>query len=195
MKYDHLIQSMELEAEKKIQDIRDRIALESKEIQDKTRMEGESIRTDTISKLKKRVAIEVNKKLYQAREGVNEKVALEHESAINEVFSEARQKLGPVRENAAYPAWFGTMFDEVMNGMAGDDIVLHIDPRDLDLCRKLADGRGLALQVVIPDISTAGGLNGSCYEGKIIVRNTIEDRLLQAKNIMKSGIFRELYGD
>jgi vacuolar-type H+-ATPase subunit E/Vma4 len=194
MKYDHLIQSMELDAEKKIHDIRDRIASEGKEIQDRARTEGERVRDEIISELRNRAAIEMNKKLYQAREEVNEKVALEHESAINDVFSEAGQRLDLVRQNPAYPGWFSTMLDEVLSGMTGDDIMLHVDPRDLDVCRTLVHGRGLNLQV-LPDISTAGGLNGSCYEGKILVRNTIEDRLLQAKNIMKSDIFRALYGD
>ncbi|HVP94142.1 MAG TPA: V-type ATP synthase subunit E family protein [Methanoregulaceae archaeon] len=194
MKYDHLIQSMELDAEKKIQDISDRIARERKEIQDKARAEGESVRIETISKLRNRAAIEMNKKLYQAREEVNQNVALEHESAINEVFSKVRLALDRVRENSSYPVWFNIMLDEVLSGMTGDDIVLHVDPRDLDLCKKLVHDRGLAIQV-LPDISTAGGLNGSCYEGKIIVRNTVEDRLLKAKKIMKSSIFRALYGD
>jgi vacuolar-type H+-ATPase subunit E/Vma4 len=194
MKYDHLIQSMELEAGKKIQDISDRIAKERKEILDKARAEGESVRIETVSKLQKSAVIEMNKKLYEAKEKVNENVALEHESAINEVFSEAGIALSLVRENTGYHVWFGKMLDEVLSGMSGDDTVLHVDPGDMDLCKKLVHDRGLNVQV-LPDISTAGGLNGSCYDGKILVRNTIEDRLQQAKKIMKSSIFRAMYGD
>jgi vacuolar-type H+-ATPase subunit E/Vma4 len=194
MKYDHLIQSMELEAGKKIQDINDRIAVERNEILEKARAEGENIRIATVKQTEKRAVIEMNKKLYEAKEKVNENVALEHESALDEVFSKARSTLDLTREEAGYPESFGRMLDEVLSGIGGEDIALHVDPRDLDLCRKLVHDRNLDV-LVLPDISTAGGLNGSCCEGKIVVRNTIEDRLLQAKKLMKSTIFRALYGD
>jgi V/A-type H+/Na+-transporting ATPase subunit E len=194
MKYDHLIQSMELEAGKKIQDIGDRIAEERDEILDQARAEGEKVRIDTVWKLKKRAAVEMNKKLYEAREKVNAELALDHETAIDEVFSKARSTLDLTREEPGYPVSFGRMLDEVLDGLCGDDIVLHVDPRDLDLCRKLVQERNLGVSI-LSDIATAGGLNGSCYEGKIVVRNTLEDRLQQAKKMMKSSIFRALYGD
>ena len=194
MKYDHLIQSMELEAGKKIQDINDRIAGERDGILDNARAEGENIRRETVKSREKSAVIEMNKKLYDAKEKVNEKVALEHESAIDEVFSQAGRALDQARGDPGYPLWFGTMLDEVLRGLEGDDIVLHVDPRDLELCKKLVHERNLNV-LVLSDISTKGGLNGSCYDGKILVRNTIEDRLLQAKKIMKPGIFRALYGD
>ena len=194
MKYDHLIQSMELEAGKKIQDINDRIAGERNGILDNARAEGENIRRETVKNREKSAVIEMNKKLYDAKEKVNEKIALEHESAMDEVFSEAGRALDQVRGNTGYPQWFGTMLDEVLCGLDGDDIVLHVDPGDLELCKKLVHERNLNVKV-LSDLSTRGGLNGSCYDGKILVRNTIEDRLLQAKKIMKPGIFRALYGD
>jgi len=194
MKYDHLIQSMELEAGKKIQDISDRIAGERNEILEKARAEGENIRIETVKQIEKRAVIEMNKKLYEAKEKVNSEVALEHESAIDEVFAKAGSTLDMTREETGYPFSFGRMLDEVLAGLTGDDIVLHVDPRDLDLCKKLVHDRKLAV-LVLPDTPTAGGLNGSCFDGKIVVRNTIEDRLLQAKKIMKSSIFRALYGD
>jgi len=194
MKYDHLIQSMELEAGKKIQDINDRIAGERDGILDNARAEGENIRRETVKSREKSAVIEMNKKLYDAKEKVNEKVALEHESAMDEVFTEAGRALDQARGNTGYPQWFGAMLDEVLHGLDGDDIVLHVDPRDLELCKKLVHERNLNV-MVLPDLSSKGGLNGSCYDGKILIRNTIEDRLIQAKKIMKPGIFRALYGD
>lgn len=194
MKYDHLIQSMELEAGKKIQEISDRIAGERNKILEKARVEGENIRAATVKRIEERAAMEMNKKVYEAKEKVSENIALEHESAIDEVFSKARSNLDLTRQDTGYPASFGRMLDEVLDGLSGDDFVLHVDQRDLDLCKKLVHDRNLDVRI-LPDIATAGGLTGSCYDGKIVVRNTIEDRLLQAKKIMKYSIFRALYGD
>jgi vacuolar-type H+-ATPase subunit E/Vma4 len=48
---------------------------------------------------------------------------------------------------------------------------------------------------IVPDLITGGGLNGSSPDGKIIIRNTVEDRLARAKERMKIVVFSGLYGD
>lgn len=194
MKYDHLIQSMEAGAEEKIRDIRERSAAEREEILGKVRIDVERLRMDFLADTRQKAAIEMNKQLYHAREEVNVKVASEREAAFNEVFLEARQRVSQIREMPDYKVCFTAMLDEVLRGLTGEDIVLHVDPRDLELCKNLVRDRGLNLEIHL-DLSTAGGLNGSCSDGKILVRNTIDDRLEHAREIMKTEIFRALQGD
>jgi vacuolar-type H+-ATPase subunit E/Vma4 len=194
MKYDHLTQSMESGAEEKIGDIRGRAAREREEILDKARSEGERLKQDILADMRRKVAIGTNKQLYRARETVTVTMAEDHESALDGIFSQALGRIGQVRKSPDYIACFMAMLEEVLAGLDGDDIVLHVDPLDMDLCKTVIRDMGPGITIVT-DIQTAGGLNGSCSNGKILVLNTVEDRLRRAKDVMKPEIFRELYGD
>jgi vacuolar-type H+-ATPase subunit E/Vma4 len=194
MKYDHLTQSMESGAEEKIGVIRERAAREREEILDKARSGGERLKQDILADMRRKVAIETNKQLYRAREAVTVTIAEDHESALDGIFSQALGRIGHIRKSPDYLACFMAMLEEVLAGLDGDDIVLHVDPIDLEICKTIIRDKGPGITVVA-DISTSGGLNGSCSDGKILVLNTVEDRLRRARDVMKPELFRELYGD
>ena len=66
--------------------------------------------------------------------------------------------------------------------------IIHIDKRDLELCREILKERGLDREVV-GDLNTAGGVRITTADGKITVDNTIESRFERAKEILRQEIF------
>ena len=86
------------------------------------------------------------------------------------------------------------MLAEITESLDSEKIRLHIDKKDEALCRQCIKDAGKELELVT-DLTTRGGLNGSTPDGKVIIRNTIEDRLARAKERMKTVVFSGLYGD
>ena len=85
------------------------------------------------------------------------------------------------------------MLKEAILELEGEEIQLHIDKRDENLCKKLLSELKLNCEIVT-DITCAGGLNASTKDGKFIVFNTIESRFERAKVLLKPEIFATLYG-
>lgn len=97
------------------------------------------------------------------------------ERAVNDVFEAALAELAAVRARPDYPQSFRNLADEALSGVEGDFDVL-VDPADADLARAVLAERGVDA-TVRPDLSTTGGLVIALEGGRIMRRNTLEDRL------------------
>jgi V/A-type H+-transporting ATPase subunit E len=71
--------------------------------------------------------------------------------------------------------------------------VVHVDPRDVELCKKT-----LALLRLVPeirsDITTAGGMVASLPDNSIVISNTVESRMQRAKELKRKEIHAILTG-
>ena len=75
-----------------------------------------------------------------------------------------------------YASLYERLVDEVIRSLAGEQIVLHIDPADAMLCEKVLHKNGLDY-CIEEDLRTIGGLCGTSADGKIRADNTLETRL------------------
>jgi vacuolar-type H+-ATPase subunit E/Vma4 len=108
-------------------------------------------------------------------------------------FSEANKTLSSARSRADYENNFRKMLQEVVLELEGEEIQLHIDKRDENLCKKLLLELKLNCDVVT-DITTLGGLNANTKDGRFIIFNTTDSRFEKAKGLLKPEIFTTLYG-
>jgi V/A-type H+-transporting ATPase subunit E len=86
------------------------------------------------------------------------------------------------------------MVSEAMEELAGEEVTVHIDPRDEPLCREILSEIQRNCKVVT-DLTTPGGMNATTAGERLMVFNTLESRLQRAKELMKSEIMSTLYGD
>jgi V/A-type H+/Na+-transporting ATPase subunit E len=194
MKYDHLIKAIEDGAEEKIRDIRDSKDREIREILEHAETESSQLRKDLLAETKRKIDVEKNKKIYSAREQAKDHLTRARHDACQEVFHEADVRLTSLRESPSYETFFKAVMTEILSSLDSEKILLHVDKKDESLCRRLIKDTGKEFDIVT-DISTLGGLNGSTPDGKVVIRNTIEDRLARAKERMKIVVFSGLYGD
>jgi vacuolar-type H+-ATPase subunit E/Vma4 len=195
MKYDHLIQAIEEGAEEKLRDFREGKDREIREIQERAEIASEQLRNDLLVETKQRINLENNKKIYSAREQAKDlQTRARHETCLS-VFREAEARVSSLRSSPSYETFFRGVLAEIIESLDSDKIRLHIDKKDEALCRKLIkDNIGKEFDI-ITDLTTNGGLNGSTPDEKVLVRNTIEDRLARAKERMNGFVFSGLYGD
>jgi vacuolar-type H+-ATPase subunit E/Vma4 len=110
---------------------------------------------------------------------------------MNEVFETAADALGRVRSSSGYSALFGRLADEALAGIDGE-VVVRVDPADKSLAEAKLRDAGVA-GTVETDISTAGGLVVELAGGRIIRRNTLEDRLERVRQYVQGDVAKALY--
>ncbi|OPY25836.1 MAG: V-type proton ATPase subunit E [Methanocella sp. PtaU1.Bin125] len=113
---------------------------------------------------------------------------------FDQAYAEAGRSLGAFRGNEGYAGCYGRLLSEALGELGDGDPVLHIDPRDEEICRALLAGMGLHCEIS-PDLQTDGGLNASTRDGMVLISNTVESRLARAKDRLKLDVFSLLYGD
>ena len=194
MPYEELIEAVEVSAQEKIRDLKEKTYREATEITKEAESKDESIRMRYLEAVKKAVEIERNEAIVKIKEETKMQLIRVKEETYQKAFSEAKAILSSAREKANYKNSFRKMLIEAAAEMAGEEIRLHIDKRDENLCKKLLPELHLTCEIAT-DLTCAGGLNASTKDERFIVFSTIESRLEKAKELLKSEIFTILYGD
>ena len=193
MSIEQLIESVEVSAEERITELREKAYRQSVEIRNEAEGKDGAIKQKHLDAVKKSVEVERNKSIAKIKDETRMQITRTKDEVYKKAFFEAQKILSSVRARADYENNFRKMLQEVVLELEREDIQLHIDKRDENLCQKLLSELKLNHDVVT-DITTAGGLNASTKDGKFIVFNTIESRFEKAKALLKPEIFTTLYG-
>jgi V/A-type H+-transporting ATPase subunit E len=194
MPYEQLIESVELCAEDKIRAIIDRANQDAENIKTETKGKSEIIKKRYLDAVKKTVDSERRKSIAKINEENHMRLIRAKDNVFKHAFTEAQKILLSVRSQTNYENIFRKLLKETLLELEGEEILLHIDKRDENLCKKLLAELTLNHEIVT-DLTSIGGLNASTRDGKFIIFNTIESRLERAKVQIKLEIFATLYGD
>ncbi len=113
--------------------------------------------------------------LNAARLEGKKRVASVKARAVVAAFDRSLEALGSVRGSGMYPAIFKALAQEALEGFEGE-LCVHCDPADEGLARETLSALGVRAAIE-PVISTRGGLVVTTRAGRIMRRNTLEDRL------------------
>lgn len=109
---------------------------------------------------------------------------------VASVFEEAKGKLASVRA-VDYDRLFDLLAAEALADPGGD-VAIHVADTDVDRARRAAAANGVAADVV-GDLDTTGGLVVEVFGGRIIRRNTLEDRLDRVSQMVQADVARVLF--
>jgi len=193
MSIEQLIESVEVSAGEKITELRQKADRDAAEIRKEAEGKDEIIKKRHLDTVKKTVEMERNKSLAKINEETRMQVTRAKDDVYKKAFSEAQKILSSARSHANYENNFRNMLQEVVLELEGEEIQMHIDKRDENLCKKLLSELKLNCDVVT-DITCAGGLNAGTKDGRFIIFNTTESRFENAKGLLKPEIFTTLYG-
>jgi V/A-type H+-transporting ATPase subunit E len=194
MPYEDLITAVKASAQERMKEIQDRAQAEAQKIRKDAEEKAQTIRSAYLEEAARNVQLEKGKII--SKVGAEKRIALAKvkDDLFQQVFARAAQQMASVRNDPAYRASLKKMVREAMEELAGEEVRVHIDPRDEPLCREILKERQRNCEVV-PDLTTIGGLNATTADERLLVFNTIESRLQRAKELMKSEIMSALYGD
>ena len=111
-------------------------------------------------------------------------------SGVASVFDAARAHLSDVR-SGDYDRLFARLAAEALAGLEGA-VTIHVASADVDRAQHAAATAGVAAEVV-GDLDTAGGIVVESSGGRIIRRNTLEDRLDRVSQIVQADVARVLF--
>jgi vacuolar-type H+-ATPase subunit E/Vma4 len=193
MAIEQLIEAVEVNAEETMMELKKKAYRQSEEIRREAEGKDEAIKKKHLDAVKKTVIAERNKLIAKINKETRMQFTQTKDEVYKKAFFEAQKILSSARSRADYENNFRKMLQEVVLELEGEDIQLHIDKRDENLCKKLLSELKLNCEVVT-DITCAGGLNASTKDGRFIAFNTIESRFEKAKALLKPEIFTTLYG-
>ncbi|MFU8891792.1 MAG: V-type ATP synthase subunit E [Anaerosomatales bacterium] len=119
------------------------------------------------------------------------KVASVKEAAVSDAFEKSAERLASIRTRDTYPGIFKSLVSEALAGVSGD-MVLLVDPSDEALARQALDELGVDAEVRT-ELSTSGGVAVLTGNGRIMRRNTLEDRLDKVRNFIQSDVAEILF--
>ena len=193
MAYEDLLKSVEESAHEKELELRKREAAAVDEIKTRSKKQSGAIRQAHLDEARKSITTERNKLLYLTKAENKELLIKTRETAYERAFAEAETRLNGLRSDPKYPAVFQSLLKEATASLGDGAIVVHIDQRDEALCKKTLAALRLTPEIHA-DITTAGGVVASLPDNSVVISNTVESRLLRAKEHKRKEIHAILTG-
>ena len=107
------------------------------------------------------------------------------------VFDAALDKLSEARSNGTYESLFLALAKEALEGLEGA-VTIEVAPADAALATRAAEASGLSA-TIDPTLQTAGGLVVEAFGGRIVRRNTLENRLDRTRQILQADVAKVLF--
>lgn len=194
MDYENLMKSMEASADEKRDEMIKKAGESAGKIEEEARAKADDIVKGHVAKASRALETDKNRFLFEAgSEARSESAAVRYE-LFSRSFDIAEERLSTIREQSGYDDFLRNAMMEAVDALGEKEFVLHIDPRDEPLCRRLMGSLGIECAVKA-DISCLGGLNVSTPDDRIVIFNSIESRLKSARERCKLDVFSALFGD
>ena len=152
--------------------------------------EAERIRDGHVNQAERHAHSEAAKRVNAARLQAKMLVSTERGRAVETVFESAMLALRDVRGSDEYPALFASLAAEALDGLGGD-VELHVDPAYVALASSVS-APGVSVSVV-PDLSTSGGVIVEGWGGRLVRRNTLEDRVERSRRLLQADLAKALF--
>jgi len=111
--------------------------------------------------------------------------------ALVSVFDQALGKLSELRSSGAYEELFLALAGEALEALDGP-VTIHVAPADAALASRAAQAAGLTA-TIDSTLETAGGLVVEAYGGRVVRRDTLEDRLERARQLIQPDVAKVLF--
>ena len=125
-----------------------------------------------------------------ARLGSKMEVSSAKGFGVQSVLEAAGTRLGELRSND-YDRLFEALAAEALVGASGA-VTIHVAPADEERAQRATAAAGVTAGVVA-DLDTAGGIVVESEGGRIVRRNTLEDRLERVGQMLQADIARVLF--
>ncbi len=153
--------------------------------------QAQAIRTSRVDEAERTTRHKASQSINHARLESKKRVAAVKEAAVSASFDSALEALDSVRAQSAYPAIFKALAAEAALGMEGT-LEVWVDPADEALAKSAIADLGLDASVR-PEWQTRGGLVITINDGRIMRRNTIEDRLEKVRLMAQADVAEILF--
>lgn len=190
MAIDDILRALDDQAQADCDDIVGESREHAKLIVEEAERQAGQIHDTFVHQVERVATLNASKKVNAARLAAKMTVSSVKGDGVASVFDVARSQLFSVRD-VGYDALFAALAVEALSGVSGP-VTIHTVPADISLAESASATTGLVADVV-GDLDSAGGLVVDTGGGKIIRRNTLEDRLDRAIQFVQADVARILF--
>lgn len=174
MALEDIFKALEHQAERDITEVLAEARARAAGIVNEAEIEASGIRERHAAEAEAAASARTMQSLNSSRLEARRKLAGVRQDTVGTALERAKVALDGVRSQAGYEELFARLLEEALDGVERDYEVL-VDPADADLAGRTLTARGIDAPVR-PELSTAGGVVVSMNGGRILRRNTLEDR-------------------
>jgi vacuolar-type H+-ATPase subunit E/Vma4 len=190
MAIEDILRTLEEQAAADIEAVLEEARQHATLVVDEAKRDAEKVRSGYKNQAERSAGSEAAKRLNAARLEAKMAVSSARGDAVDNVFGATRGQLATVRGGAGYDALFAKLADEAMAGLSGP-VVVHVDPADAQRASALS-ASGVTITVET-DIESAGGLYVEADGGRVVRRNTLEDRLERVRQHVQAEVAKALF--
>lgn len=194
MAYEELIHSMEMDAQLRVQEVRDQVRRSVEETQEGARQQAEQVRERLLAEAGQRIEVERHQRLYRAREEGKGGLARVREEYLHRALELAGERLLYLREGDRYAGALERLTREALDALGEPGALIRVDPRDEAAAREIVKAL-TGTPRLIADLDTAGGVVVESADGRIRVDNTFASRLARAGEIHRRELYDHLFGE
>jgi len=111
--------------------------------------------------------------------------------AVVDTFDTTLSELAGLRSSGGYEALFMALAKEAFAGLDGP-VTVQVASADAALASRGAEAAGLSA-TIDASLQTAGGLVVEAYGGRVVRRNTLEDRLERTRQLLQADVAKVLF--
>ncbi len=186
MALEDILRAMEKQAWAEISRVRANAEAEAAAINAKAEDDARTVKARHLASVVPRLENERARLLNSAKLAAMREVMAAREALLEEAIAAAQREIRLARENSDYPHYLTLLVAEVVAEL-GAELCIVVDARDEALVRRIAADLGLKAQVSV-GLNTAGGLEASTPDGRVLVRNTFEARLERSQRYLRREI-------
>jgi len=155
-------------------------------ILDTARQDAEDIKTRHVQQVERSAQAKASQKVNAARLEGKMLVSSVKGEGLESVFEQAQAQLGTVRQSPTYSSLLTALVAEALEGSSGE-VTVKVNPDDVSAVQQQIASRGVTGEVLGDDTIT-GGVLVELEGGRILRRNTLEDRLERARGLVQNDV-------
>jgi vacuolar-type H+-ATPase subunit E/Vma4 len=179
-----IVRALDEQADAECRETLENAKLQAQAVTAEARNEADRIRQRKVDDAESRVKTKVAQTINAAKLENKRDIAALKDTAIHSVFDDAAKVLARARDSEAYEALFRRLAQEALASVDGP-VEVAVDPRDEKLATEVLKDMRVEFTLK-PDLASAGGLVVISGGGRILRRNTLEDRLKKVRQIAQS---------
>lgn len=190
MAIEDILQTLDAQAEADVRAVIDEARQHADHILDEAERDAQRVREGYVRQANRTAATEASKLVNAARLEAKMTISTARGGAVEKAFDLATAQLAHARESAEYDRLFAELAHEALAGLSGP-VVMHVDPADESRARALnASGVDITVQA---DIESFGGVMVEADTGRIVRRNTFEDRAERVRQYVQADVAKALF--
>jgi vacuolar-type H+-ATPase subunit E/Vma4 len=191
MALEDIFQALEDQADKEIEEILQDARDQADAIEEDARDEAAAIHKRLVSEMERTTKSEGTRTTNAARLDSKKQIAAIKQQAVADTFDAALRELETERSSDGYPTVFRSLAEEAVEGLDGD-MEVQVDPADVALAERTFSDMGLS-PTIKGELPTAGGLVVLTRGGKVMRRNTFEERLDKVRQLIQADVAEILF--